>query len=115
MISNIKKVRQQRRHNRVRAKVSGTDLAPRLCVFKSNTRLIVQAIDDTKGETLSAVSTSDFKTGTLNEKSVEAGKKIAQDLKKKGIETVVFDRGGFLYAGNIKALADSARGEGLIF
>jgi len=115
MIDNIKKIRRERRHNRVRAKVSGTALIPRLSVFKSNTQLIMQAINDEKGETLAAVSTSDFKIGTLKDRAVEAGKKIAEDLKKKNIEKIVFDRGGFLYTGNIKAFADSARTEGLIF
>lgn len=112
---SIKKTRRERRHNRVRAKVVGSALIPRLSVFKSNTQLIAQAINDEKGETLAAVSTSDFKTGTLKDRAVEAGKKIAQDMKKKNIDKVVFDRGGFLYTGNIKSFADSVRGEGLIF
>ncbi|MFC1734149.1 50S ribosomal protein L18 [candidate division KSB1 bacterium] len=115
MLGSIKKIRRERRHNRIRAKVSGSALTPRLSVFKSNTQLVAQMINDEKGETLAAVSTSDFKTGTLKERAIEAGKKIAQDAKKKNIEKVVFDRGGFLYTGNIKALADSVRGEGLKF
>lgn len=115
MIDSIKKVRRERRHNRIRAKISGTALIPRLSIFKSNKGLLAQVINDEKGETLAAVSTSDFKKGTLKERAEEAGKKIAQDLKKKNIEKIVFDRGGFLYAGNIKTFADSARGEGLTF
>ena len=115
MIRNIKNIRRKRRHNRIRAKVSGTALVPRLSVFKSNTQISVQVINDEKGETLGTVSTSDFKKGTLNERAAEAGKKIAQDMKKKKIEAVVFDRGGFLYTGNIKAFAESARSEGLTF
>jgi large subunit ribosomal protein L18 len=75
----------------------------------------VQVINDEEGKTLAAVSTSDFKSGTLKERAIEAGKKIGQDIKKQNIEKIVFDRGGFLYAGNIKALADSVRGEGVKF
>ncbi len=115
MLGNIKKIRRRRRHNRIRAKISGTKDTPRLSVFKSNTRLVAQVIDDEKGETLVYISTSDFKEGTLKERAEEAGKKIAQDAKKKKIEHVVFDRGGFLYAGNIKVLAQSARKSGLTF
>ncbi len=115
MLSNIKKIRRQRRHNRVRAKISGTDTTPRLSVFKSNTRITAQVINDEKGETIASSSTTDFKKGTLKDKAVEVGKKIAQDVKGKKIEKVVFDRGGFLYTGNIKALADSAREGGLKF
>lgn len=115
MLSNIKKVRRVRRHNRIRAKVVGSATMPRLSVFKSNTRIIAQVIDDDKGETLAFVSTSDFKKGTLKERAEEAGKKIADDAKRKKVKKVVFDRGGFLYAGNIKILADSARSGGLKF
>ena len=115
MIGNIKKIRRERRHNRIRAKVIGSSATPRLSVFKSNTRLIAQIINDEKGETLASVSTSDFKVGTPKERAKEAGKKIACDAKEKKIKKVVFDRGGFLYVGNIKTFADSARSEGLIF
>ncbi len=115
MVTDIKKIKRVRRHNRIRAKVIGSLITPRLSVFKSNTRIIAQVINDEVGETLAAASTSDIKKGTLKEKSIEVGKNIAQDLKKKDITTVVFDRGGFLYAGNIKAFADAVRGEGIIF
>lgn len=115
MIGNIKKVRRERRHNRIRAKVSGTALIPRLSVFKSNTQILAQVINDEKGETLASVSTSDFKTGTLQERAIEAGKKIAEDVKEKGVEKIVFDRGGFIYTGNIKVFADSVRDGGVTF
>lgn len=115
MIGNIKKIRRERRHNRIRAKVIGSTLIPRLSVFKSNTRLIAQIIDDEKGKTIASISTSDFKVGTPKERAEEAGKKIAQDAKKEKIKKVVFDRGGFLYVGNIKTFADSVRSEGIIF
>ncbi len=115
MLSNIKKIRRERRHNRVRTKISGTESVPRLSVFKSNTRITAQVINDEKGETITASTTADFKKGTLKDKAIEVGKKIAQDIKDKKIEKVVFDRGGFLYTGNIKALAESARAGGLKF
>lgn len=115
MLSNIKRTRRERRHNRIRAKISGTNDIPRLSVFKSNTRLIAQVINDESGETLAYISTSDFKKGTPKERAEEAGQKIAQDAKKKKIKNVVFDRGGFFYTGNIKVFADSARSAGLIF
>lgn len=115
MIGNIKKIRRERRHNRIRAKVSGTALVPRLSVFKSNTQLAAQVINDEEGVTLVAASTSNFKTGTLQARAIEVGKKIAEDAKKKGIEKIVFDRGGFIYTGNIKALADSVRAGGITF
>ncbi|HEC32859.1 MAG TPA: 50S ribosomal protein L18 [Candidatus Kaiserbacteria bacterium] len=115
MIGNIKKIRRVRRHNRIRAKISGTVEIPRLSVFKSNTQLTMQVIDDEKGKTLVSVSTSDFKTGTLKERTEKAGKKIAQEIKEKNIKKAVFDRGGFLYTGNIKTFADSVRSEGLEF
>ena len=115
MLSTIKRARRQRRHNRIRAKVSGTKEIPRFSVFKSNTRIIAQVINDENAKTLVYVSTSDFKKGTPKERAEEAGKKIAQDAKRKKIEKVVFDRGGFLYAGNIEVLANSAREEGLKF
>lgn len=95
-----------RRHNRIRAKVSGTPERPRLCVYKSNRYLEVQVIDDTKGMTLAAVKTDDAK---------KAGVEIAKAAKAKGIDAVVFDRGGFRYTGAIAILADAAREGGLKF
>ncbi len=115
MMRNIKKIKRERRHNRIRAKISGTTEVPRLSVFKSNTQLTMQAINDESGKTIASVSTSDFKTGTLKERTEKAGKDIAKKVKEKGIKKAVFDRGGFLYAGNIKIFADSVRNEGLEF
>ena len=97
---------RQRRHNRIRAKVKGTALRPRLCVYKSNRYLEAQVIDDTKGQTLAAVKMDDAKA---------AGAEIAKAAKAKGIEAVVFDRGGFRYTGAIATLADAAREGGLKF
>lgn len=97
---------RQRRHNRIRAKVKGTPERPRLCVYKSNRYLEAQVIDDTAGTTLAAVKMDDAK---------KAGAEIAKAAKAKGIETVVFDRGGFRYTGAIATLADAARAGGLKF
>ncbi len=104
-----------RRHNRIRAKVSGTAEKPRLAVFKSNTALYAQLIDDVAGKTIAAVDTRKMTGANLTEKSVAAGKTIAEAAKKAGIEKVVFDRGGFKYQGVIAALAGSARETGLEF
>lgn len=115
MIGNIKTERRTRRHARIRAKISGTPERPRLAVYKSNMRIAAQVIDDVAGKTLLSVSSSDFKKGTLQERTIEAGKKLAEDAKKQNIAAVVFDRGGFLYAGNIKVFADSVRSGGINF
>ncbi len=95
-----------KRHNRIRAKISGTAERPRLCVYKSNRCLEAQVIDDTKGATLAAVKMDDAK---------KAGQEIAKRAAAKGITAVVFDRGGFRYTGAIATLADAAREGGLKF
>ena len=115
MIANTKEKRRDRRHKRVRAKVFGTSARPRLSVFKSNTRIVAQIIDDEKGKTLAAISSSNSDKKTMRERAIDSGKKIAEIAGKKKIKKVIFDRGGFTYTGNIKAFADSAREEGLIF
>ena len=92
----------------------GTSEKPRLSVFRSNKEIYAQLIDDTAGNTLACASSSDAK-GTKIEQAIEVGKLIAENAKKVGVDTVVFDRGGFLYHGRVKALADSARNEGLKF
>lgn len=104
-----------RRHNRIRAKVSGTGEVPRLAVFRSTKHINVQLIDDTKGVTLVAAGDMTITKGTKLEHAVLVGKDIASKAKAKNITKVVFDRGGFLYAGRVKALADAAREGGLIF
>ena len=103
------------RHNRIRAKVSGTSDMPRLSVYKSNTSVYGQIIDDTKGVTLASYSADKAKGKNFVEKSNNAGKEIAKLAMEKGILKVVFDRGGFLYTGKIKAFADGAREGGLKF
>lgn len=107
--------KREARKNRIRAKISGTADRPRLAVFKSNKFIYVQLVDDTKGNTLAAADSKSVKTGTQLEKAKKVGESIAKIAKDKGIDKVVFDRGGFRYAGAIKELADSARSAGLTF
>jgi large subunit ribosomal protein L18 len=117
------KQRQEARarvHTRVRRKVSGTAERPRLAVYKSHKHIYVQAIDDIKGQTIASASTIEKdlkgKFGSSNAGAAKAvGELIADRVKEQGITRVVFDRGGYLYHGNIKALADAARGKGLEF
>ena len=110
-----------RRHARVRTKISGTPECPRLNVFRSNAHIHAQIIDDVNGTTLVSASTlqKDVKAELEKTNNVEAaaylGKVIAERAKEKGITDVVFDRGGFIYQGKIKALADAAREAGLNF
>ncbi|MBD2020352.1 50S ribosomal protein L18 [Leptolyngbya sp. FACHB-36] len=111
----------RRRHTRVRQSVTGTSERPRLAVFRSNEHIYAQAIDDTEQRTLVAASTldptlkADLGSGANREASEAVGKLIAQRLLEKGIQQVVFDRGGNLYHGRVKALADAAREAGLNF
>ena len=109
------------RHRRIRKKISGTSLRPRLAVFRSARHIYAQAIDDSAGSTLAASSTlaiqkSLKKTYTGNKEAAKAvGADVAKKLVEKSISTVVFDRGGFVYHGRVKALADGAREAGLSF
>ncbi|HWO07589.1 MAG TPA: 50S ribosomal protein L18 [Candidatus Paceibacterota bacterium] len=104
-----------RRHNRVRAKVAGTAERPRLSIFKSNTRIVAQIIDDVQGTTLAAVSSADEKGKTPREKAELAAATLAKKASQAGVKKVVFDRGGYQYLGTIKAFADAARKAGLDF
>ena len=107
-----------KRHKRVRGKISGTPERPRLNVFRSNTNIYAQLIDDVHGVTLAAASTLDkgFEGAKGNaEAAKKVGQTIAQRAKDKGIEQVVFDRGGYLYHGRVAALAEGAREGGLQF
>ena len=106
------------RHKRVRGKVAGTPERPRLNVFRSNSNIYAQIIDDVAGVTLVSASTldKDFEGATGNcEAAKKVGQKLAERAKAKGIDTVVFDRGGYLYHGRVAALADGAREGGLEF
>lgn len=113
MIQSKKDKRQKSRYS-IRKKVSGTSERPRLAVFRSNKQIYAQVIDDIAGNTLASASSVETK-GTKIEQASAVGKLIADNAKNAGIDTVVFDRGGFLYHGRVKALADSAREAGLKF
>lgn len=104
--TNAKAVKRDRRHKRIRAKISGTETKPRLAVFKSNTAIYVQAIDDVNAKTLAAAQGTD---------AGKVGSEVAQALLAKKVKTVVFDRGGYIYTGKVRDLAESARKSGLEF
>ena len=106
---------RQRIHTRIRAKLSGTGARPRLAVFRSLNNIYAQVIDDEQGVTLVSASTIKSKTGGNIAAAKEIGKAVAEAAAAKGIKQVVFDRGGFLYHGRIKALAEAAREAGLEF
>jgi large subunit ribosomal protein L18 len=106
-----------RRHRRVRSKLSGTAERPRLAVYRSNARIYAQLIDDVAGHTLASASSREKDTSGTKRAEAPAvvGKLIAERAKAAGVTTVVFDRGGYLYHGRVKALADAAREGGLSF
>ena len=113
-----RKMERARRHARVRRKISGTAERPRLCVYRSNTNLYVQVIDDVAGKTLVSASTLDkeVKTKYANKEAAkEVGARIAKRVLEKNIKDVVFDRGGYIYHGVVKELAEAARNGGLNF
>ena len=113
-----RKLERERRHKRVRAKISGTAECPRLCVFRSNSNIYAQVIDDTKGITLASASTLDkeVKTKKSNKEAAkEVGALVAKRALEKKIKTVVYDRGGYIYHGIVKELAEAAREAGLEF
>ena len=109
---------RERRHRRIRGKVAGTAERPRLAVFRSNKGIFAQLIDDESGKTLAGASWLGLKKsfkGNKVEQAAEVGEAVAEAAKKAGIDEVVFDRGGYLYHGRVKALADGAREGGLKF
>jgi large subunit ribosomal protein L18 len=112
----VRKARE-RRHRRVRGKIFGTAERPRLVVFRSNRGIEAQLVDDLEGKTLAAASWLQLRSfkGSKTEQAAEVGKLLAQNAKQANVETVVFDRGGYLYHGRVKALADAAREGGLKF
>ncbi|MDO5104682.1 50S ribosomal protein L18 [Capnocytophaga sp.] len=111
--------RRQRIKSRIRKVVNGTTEQPRLAVFRSNNEIYAQIIDDTKGTTLVAASSRDKEISTAkmtkSEKAALVGKAIAEKALEQGVEKVTFDRGGYLYHGRVKSLADGAREGGLKF
>lgn len=112
---NPKTEKIERRHKRIRSRVFGTAEKPRLCVYRSNTNIYAQIIDDNQAKTLVSFSSDKADGKTFMARSIDVGKQIAKLAKEKDIEKVVFDRGGFLYTGKVKALADGAREGGLKF
>ena len=109
---------RERVHTRIRKKLRGTSERPRLAIFRSVAHIYAQVIDDSQGTTLASASStekSELKTGGNVAAAKEIGKRVAERAKEKGIAKVVFDRGGYLYHGRVKALADAAREGGLEF
>ncbi len=116
MATNKKESRRLRIKRSIRSKVSGTAERPRLSVFRSNTGIYAQIIDDINGKTLVSASSKEIDTKALNvEVSKNVGQKLAEKATSNGISMVVFDRGGYLYHGKVKALAEGAREGGLKF
>lgn len=109
-----KKEKRQKARYTIRKKISGTLERPRLSIFRSNKEIYAQIIDDNAGNTLASASSVSTKGSKIEQASL-VGKLIADNAKKAGVDTVVFDRGGFLFHGRVKALADSAREAGLKF
>ncbi len=108
---------RERRHRRVRGKIAGTAERPRLAVFRSNRGIFAQLVDDDSGRTLAAASWLGLKSrsGNKTEQAAEVGKALAAAAAKAGVTTCVFDRGGYLYHGRVRALAEGAREGGLQF
>jgi large subunit ribosomal protein L18 len=108
---------RERRHRRIRGKVSGTAERPRLAVYRTNKGISAQLIDDREGKTLAAASWINLKNakGNKTDQATEVGKLLAANAKSAGVEKCVFDRGGYLYHGRVKALAEGAREGGLSF
>jgi large subunit ribosomal protein L18 len=119
MAKDSKNIVRIRVHERIRRKVRGNEERPRLAVYRSTKHIYAQVIDDRKGHTVAAASSSEkssaVKSGGNVAGAKEIGKLVAQRAKEKGIGKVVFDRGGYLYHGRVKALADAAREAGLEF
>jgi large subunit ribosomal protein L18 len=119
MSTDQKVIRRQKLRWRIRAKISGTAQKPRLSVFRSNKDIYAQLIDDATGTTLASANSRQkdiaAQSGTKIEKSIMVGKAIAAKAKDLGFETCIFDRGGYLFHGRVKAIADGAREGGLKF
>jgi len=113
--SQYKKAKRDNRHNRIRAKISGSPERPRLAVFRSNRFIYVQLIDDEAQKTLAALDSRKVEGKTLTERAKVIGEGIAEKAKALGVKKVVFDRGGYRYQGTLVALADAAREKGLEF
>jgi len=114
-INNTKTAHRIRRHKKIRRRVIGTASLPRLSVFRSNKYIYAQLVDDSKGVTLISATDKESKGKNKTERAKEVGVSLAKEAKNKKISKVVFDRGGFIFAGRVKALAEGARTEGLTF
>ncbi len=114
-ISQKKQIKRVRRHARIRAKVVGTPEMPRLSIYKSNKYIWAQLVDDTNKKTLVSATTKGTKGKNETERAKIAGSELAKLAKAKGVTKVVFDRGGFIYTGRVRAFADGAREGGLNF
>jgi large subunit ribosomal protein L18 len=117
MSTLTKRQARERRHRRVRGKIAGTAERPRLAVFRSNNGIFAQLVDDDAAKTLASASWLNLKSfkGNKTEQAAAVGKLLAENAKAAGVERCVFDRGGYLYHGRVKALADGAREGGLQF
>lgn len=113
--NKIRIEKRTRRHKRIRSRISGTAVVPRLAAYRSNGYIYAQLINDDAGTTVASFSSLEIKKGSKTEAAREVGKKLAAIALEKKIEKVVFDRGGYVYAGRVKALADGAREGGLKF
>lgn len=114
-MSNIKEQKRARRHTRVRRSIETKNPRPRLCVHRSNRYITGQVIDDETGKVLAAVSSKGLSGKTFTERAAEAGGIIAASARQSGVSKVVFDRGGYLYTGRVRAFAEAARKGGLVF
>lgn len=114
-MTNTKEHKRTRRHARVRRAIATNNPRPRLCVHRSNRYISGQVIDDTKGHTLASVSSKGLSGNNFTERAHAAGKAIAEAAQAQGVSEVVFDRGGYLYTGRVKAFAEGAREGGLVF
>ena len=115
-MSTVRTERRTKIKKRIRSRIFGTDQKPRLSVFRSNKEIYAQIIDDVKGQTLASASSKSLTDKTnKTEKAALVGKELAEKAIKAGIETVIFDRNGYLYHGRVKSLADGAREGGLKF
>jgi len=115
MTTDKKTLDRKARQRRIRAQIIGSATRPRIAMFRSNTTMSAQVIDDAAGKTLASISTATIKGKNMSEKVVTAGTELAKLIKAKKITEIVFDRGGYAFIGNIKAFADAVREGGIKF
>ena len=115
MTTDKKTLDRKARQRRIRAQISGTATRPRIAMFRSNTAISAQVIDDTAGVTIASISTNTVKGKNMSEKVIAAGAALAKNISAKKITEALFDRGGYAFTGNIKAFADAVREGGIKF